>query len=151
MAVLLAPYWRRSLALMGQKVSQMWNGRGTPPPPTGTPPGGWGRLSKFLQGHMPLTQAIAQAAAEAGQTIDEIPQSVLYQLRAQAEHALANNTTIDTAAALRKADFESRTAAATRSESRAIRVQFAREQNLRGIARSRRADSGATEWSRLRD
>ena len=78
--------------------------------------------------------AIAQAAAEAGQTIDEIPQSVLYQLRAQAEHALANNTTIDTAAALRKADFESLGQQPLLGQITRDPMQFAREQNLRGIA-----------------
>ena len=133
LAVLLALCWRLSLALLG-KVSQMWNGRGTPPPPTGTPPGGWGPAIQVPPGSHAADAAIAQAAAEAGQTIDEIPQSVLYQLRAQAEHALANNTTIDTAAALRKADFESFGQQPLLGQITRDPMQFARERNLREIA-----------------
>ena len=119
---------------IGQRVSQMWNGRGTPPPPTGTPPGGWGPAIQVPPGSHAADASIAEAAAEAGQTIDEIPQSVLYQLRAQAEHALANNTTIDTAAALRKADFEALGQQPLLGQITRDPMQFAREQNLRGIA-----------------
>jgi hypothetical protein len=119
---------------VGQKVSQMWNGRGTPPPPAGTPPGGWGPAIQVPPGSHSADASIAQAAAEAGQTIDEIPQSVLYQLRAQAEHALANNTTIDTAAALRKADFEALGQQPLLGQITRDPMQFARERNLRGIA-----------------
>jgi len=119
---------------VGQKVSQMWGGRGTPPPPAGTPPGGWGPAIQVPPGSHAADASIAQAAAEAGQTIDEIPQSVLYQLRAQAEHALANNTTIDTAAALRKADFEALGQQPLLGQITRDPMQFARERNLRGIA-----------------
>ena len=59
---------------------------------------------------------------------------MLYQLRAQAEHALANNTTIDTAAALRKADFESLGQQPLLGQITRDPMQFARERNLRGIA-----------------
>lgn len=119
---------------VGQKVSQMWNGRGTPPPPTGTPPVGWGPSIQVPPGSHAADASIAQAAEEAGQTIDEIPQSVLYQLRAQAEHALANNTTINTAAALRRADFEALGQQPLLGQITRDPMQFARERNLRGIA-----------------
>ena len=102
----------------------MWNGRGTPPPPTGTPPGGWGPAIQVPPSSHAADAAIAQAAAEAGQTIDEIPQSVLYQLRAQAEHALANNTTIDTAAALRRRISNRLDSSRYSDRSRAIRCSL---------------------------
>ena len=57
---------------------------------------------------------------------------MLYQLRAQAEHALANNTTIDTAAALRKADFR-RGRQPLLGQITRDPMQFARR-NLRSIA-----------------
>jgi hypothetical protein len=58
----------------------------------------------------------------------------LYQLRAQAQHALSQNQVLDTAAALRKADFEALGQQPLLGQITRDPMQFAREKNLRGIA-----------------
>jgi hypothetical protein len=89
---------------VGDRIGRMFQGSGAPPA-GGLPP------IAGAPGTHAADASIARAAAEAGQTIDDIPQSVLYQLRAQAQHALSQNQVLDTAAALRKADFEAHRAA----------------------------------------
>ena len=113
---------------VGDRIGRMFQGSGAPPPAGGLPP------IPGAPGTHAADGAIARAAAEAGQTIDDIPQSVLYQLRAQAQHALSQNQTLDTAAALRKADFEALGQQPLLGQITRDPMQFAREKNLRGIA-----------------
>ena len=112
---------------VGDRIGRMFQGSGAPPA-GGLPP------IAGAPGTHAADEAIARAAAEAGQTIDDIPQSVLYQLRAQAQHALSQNQTLDTAAALRKADFEALGQQPLLGQITRDPMQFAREKNLRGIA-----------------
>lgn len=112
---------------VGDRIGRMFQGSGAPPA-GGLPP------IAGAPGTHAADDAIALAAAEAGQTIDDIPQSVLYQLRAQAQHALSQNQTLDTAAALRKADFEALGQQPLLGQITRDPMQFAREKNLRGIA-----------------
>ena len=112
---------------VGDKIGRMFGGSGAPPA-GGLPP------IPGAPGTHAADAVIARAAAEAGQSIDDIPQSVLYQLRAQAQHALSQNQTLDTAAALRKADFEAIGLQPLLGQITRDPMQFAREKNLRGIA-----------------
>jgi len=112
---------------VGDRIGRMFQGSGAPPA-GGLPP------IAGAPGTHAADEAIARAAAEAGQTIDDIPQSVLYQLRAQAQHALSQNQVLDTAAALRKADFEALGQQPLLGQITRDPMQFAREKNLRGIA-----------------
>jgi hypothetical protein len=112
---------------VGDRIGRMFQGSGAPPA-GGLPP------IAGAPGTHAADASIARAAAEAGQTIDDIPQSVLYQLRAQAQHALSQNQVLDTAAALRKADFEAIGQQPLLGQITRDPMQFAREKNLRGIA-----------------
>jgi hypothetical protein len=112
---------------VGDRIGRMFGGSGAPPA-GGLPP------IPGAPGTHAADAVIARAAAEAGQSIDDIPQSVLYQLRAQAQHALSQNQTLDTAAALRKADFEAIGLQPLLGQITRDPMQFAREKNLRGIA-----------------
>ena len=112
---------------VGDRIGRMFRGSGAPPA-GGLPP------IAGAPGTHAADEAIARAAAEAGQSIDDIPQSVLYQLRAQAQHALSQNQVLDTAAALRKADFEALGQQPLLGQITRDPMQFAREKNLRGIA-----------------
>jgi hypothetical protein len=112
---------------VGDRIGRMFGG-------SGAPPSGGLQPIPGAPGTHAADAVIARAAAEAGQSIDDIPQSVLYQLRAQAQHALSQNQTLDTAAALRKADFEAIGQQPLLGQITRDPMQFAREKNLRGIA-----------------
>ncbi|CAB4172436.1 hypothetical protein UFOVP935_15 [uncultured Caudovirales phage] len=113
---------------IGDRLGRFFNGPGSP-----GSPGGISSVSGPPGTH-PADPGIAAAAKEAGQTIDDVPQSVLYKLRAQADHALSQNQTLDTAAALRRADFESLGLQPLLGQITRDPMQSARERNLRGIA-----------------
>jgi hypothetical protein len=110
---------------------------------SGAPPAGGLPPIAGAPGTHAADEAIARAAAEAGQTIDDIPQSVLYQLRAQAQHALSQNQVLDTAAALRKADFEALGQQPLLGQITRDPMQFAREKNSARHCWRRGADRGA--------
>lgn len=105
------------------RIAGRFRGPPAAPPPIPGPPGSH-----------PADAYIAQAANEAGQSINDIPQSLLERLRAQAQHALSQGQDLDTAAALRKADFEAIGQQPLLGQITRDPMQFARERNLRGIA-----------------
>lgn len=105
------------------RIAGRFRGPPAAPPPIPGPPGSH-----------PADAYIAQAANEAGQSINDIPQSLLERLRAQAQHALSQGQDLDTAAALRKADFEAIGQQPLLGQITRDPIQFARERNLRGIA-----------------
>lgn len=105
------------------RIAGRFRGPPAAPPPIPGPPGSH-----------PADAYIAQAANEAGQSINDIPQSLLERLRAQAQHALSQGQVLDTAAALRKADFEAIGQQPLLGQITRDPIQFAREMNLRGIA-----------------
>lgn len=105
------------------RIAGRFRGPPAAPPPIPGPPGSH-----------PADAYIAQAANEAGQSINDIPQSLLERLRAQAQHALSQGQDLDTAAALRKADFEAIGQQPLLGQITRDPIQFAREMNLRGIA-----------------
>ena len=104
------------------RIAGRFRGPPAAPPPIPGPPGSH-----------PADAYIAQAANEAGQSINDIPQSLLERLRAQAQHALSQGQDLDTAAALRKADFEAIGQQPLLGQITRDPMQFARERNLRGI------------------
>lgn len=80
-----------------------------------------------------VDSALGQALQEAGQGVDDIPPDQLAALRQQVTAALDNGQTIDAAAALRKADFDALGMPSTLGQITRDPMQFAREQNLRGV------------------
>ncbi len=78
--------------------------------------------------------AIAQSLKDIGQTIDDIPPDQLAGLRQYVNEALQEGRQVDPAAALRKADFDALEMPYTLGQITRDPNQFAREQNLRGVA-----------------
>lgn len=80
-----------------------------------------------------VDQTIAKAMSEIGQNINDLPQTVVQNLRAQVAAALQGGKQVDPAAILRKQDFESVGMLALAGQVNRDPMQFARELNLRGV------------------
>jgi hypothetical protein len=78
-------------------------------------------------------EAIEAALRDLGQTIHDIPPAQLQALREQVQGALQRGRVIDPAAAMRKADFDALGIEPTQGQLTRDPMQFAREQNLRGV------------------
>lgn len=106
------------------RIAGRFRGPPAAPPPIPGPPGSH-----------PADAYIAQAANEAGQSINDIPQSLLERLQCTGRSMRCREgQDLDTAAALRKADFEAIGQQPLLGQITRDPIQFARERNLRGIA-----------------
>lgn len=76
-------------------------------------------------------ELIKQALDETGQSVDEIPQNFLAQLRGEVSSALKDGRQIDSAALMRKKDFQALDVPATLGQITRDASQFAKERNLR--------------------
>ena len=79
-------------------------------------------------------QVIAAAMKEIGQDAESIPAAQYASLRDQVAKSLAAGQKLDPAALLRKADFEAAGMPATLGQITRDPAQYAKEQNLRGVA-----------------
>ena len=79
-------------------------------------------------------QVIAAAMKEIGQDADSIPAAQYASLRDQVAKSLVAGQKLDPAALLRKADFEAAGMPATLGQITRDPTQYAKEQNLRGVA-----------------
>lgn len=77
--------------------------------------------------------AISAALKDVGQTLEDIPPTQLQALRSQVSQALGRGQQLDAAALARKADFESLDMQPLLGQITREPMQFAREQNLRGV------------------
>lgn len=93
---------------------------------------GIGRANVRASDH-DIDSAVFDALKEAGQSAADVPPDQLAALRAQVQQSLTQGTKLDTAAALRKADFEALNMQPTLGQITREPGQFAREQNLRGV------------------
>lgn len=103
-------------------------------------------VARSIERNSPQAQAAAQAAitqrtndtidralAEVGQNINDLPQTVVQNLRAQVAAALQQGKQLDPAAILRKQDFDAAGIPALAGQVNRDPMQFARELNLRGV------------------
>ena len=77
---------------------------------------------------------LKQALQEIGQTVDDLPKAQYAMLRDQVNTALKAGKKLDPAAIMRKADFEAAGMKGTLGQITRDPMQWAREQNLRGVA-----------------
>lgn len=80
-----------------------------------------------------VDSAVVDALKETGQSMQDIPPDQLQALRTQVSTALSGGKTINAAAALRKGDFDALNMDGTLGQITREPMQFAREQNLRGV------------------
>lgn len=103
-------------------------------------------VARVIERNSPQAQAAAQAAitqrtndtidralAEVGQSINDLPPSVVQNLRTQVADALQQGKQLDPAAILRKQDFDSVGIPALAGQVNRDPMQFAKELNLRGV------------------
>ncbi len=78
-------------------------------------------------------QIISKALAEVGQTINDLPQATIQNLRQQVIGSLKQGKKLDAAAVLRKQDFDSVGMPSLLGQITRDPMQFSRELNLRGV------------------
>lgn len=78
-------------------------------------------------------EAIANALSEVGQSVDDLPSGYVDSLRNSVSQALQKGQKLDTAAMLRKADFDSLGIEGLRGQYTRDPMLYAKERNLRGV------------------
>lgn len=81
-----------------------------------------------------VDDVVDKALADVGQTINDLPPGALNSLRQQVADAMRQGKKLDAGAMLRKADFDEAGIPALQGQLTRDPMQFAREQNLRGVA-----------------
>lgn len=100
------------------------------------------RVQRFLQDRevsgarasLKADQVMAEALAEIGAKLDELPKGFIDRMRQQVVTALKEGKELDAAALMRKADFEAAGIKPTLGQITRDATQFANERNLRGVA-----------------